>query len=59
VHSWDSGWITGAAKNGATVPAAPVWQVYAGQPIKLQPGDKLLVNAMRIGYAPATAEYVR
>ena len=59
VHSWDAAWVAGTIQNGTTVPAAPVWQVYAGQPIKLQPGDKLLVNALRIGYAPATAEYVR
>jgi hypothetical protein len=45
------------AKFGAS--DAAVLDVVFGQYIPLQPGDKLLVNALRIGYTPATAEYVR
>jgi N-sulfoglucosamine sulfohydrolase len=59
VRTWDAGLVMDAAQNGKQVEAAPVWQVYTGQTIKLNKGDQLLVNAMRIGYEPATAEYIQ
>jgi len=37
----------------------PAWKVYKeGSTIELQPGDTLKINALRIGYQPATEECV-
>lgn len=58
VKSWDSGTIVGMIKNGGTIEVSSPWQVYDGNPIKLQNGEKLLVKAMRIGYQPASTEFV-
>ena len=37
----------------------PVWQVYNGKTILLEEGNKLIVQAMRIGYEPSEIEYVQ
>jgi hypothetical protein len=59
VTSWDGSIVMSAkVKNGQQLPAPPVWQVYDGEVIKLNEGDTLQVNAMRIGYKPAIIEYV-
>jgi hypothetical protein len=50
--------MSAKVKNGQQLPAPPVWQVYDGEVIKLNEGDTLQVNAMRIGYKPAIIEYV-
>lgn len=40
--------------NGEEIEEDSPWQVYkTGQVLKLKPGEKLLVNARRIGYEPA------
>ncbi len=59
VTTWDFGALFNPAVNNKQVQAAPVWQVYTGQPITLHPGDTLRVNAMRIGYKAAQANYVQ
>jgi arylsulfatase A-like enzyme len=58
IRTWDSGFISGKIKNGDQLLAPPIWRVYNGEIIKLQRGDTLKVNAMRIGYAPAMLNYV-
>jgi len=58
VQTWDFGFIYGT-QNGTKRKAAPVWTVYDNTEIMLQPGDTLKVNAMRIGYKPATLDYVK
>jgi hypothetical protein len=58
VLTWDFTYVFNAAINGTKRPAAPVWEVYNGDHIKLIKGDTLLVNALRIGYKPAIANYV-
>jgi N-sulfoglucosamine sulfohydrolase len=58
VSSWDSNTLFGGKiKNGQPFQSSPVWQVYDGKPIKLSSGDTLLVQAMRIGYQPASIEF--
>ncbi|MDO8928433.1 MAG: hypothetical protein Q7W54_05530, partial [Bacteroidota bacterium] len=59
IKSWDFGMITGRTKNGEIIEVETPWQVYDGKPVKLQEGEKLLVNAMRIGFQPATNEFVQ
>jgi N-sulfoglucosamine sulfohydrolase len=56
IQSYDFGYAFGR-KNGGMQPAAPVWQVYNGEVIRLENGDTLLVNAMRIGYKAAVLSY--
>ena len=56
VESWDYGTIFHMVNNGDTIELSPSWKVYNGSPVKLEKGDRLLVNAMRIGYQPATNE---
>ncbi len=59
ILSWDfSALLNPKIKNGVEIPAAPLWQVYNGETIQLNAGDTLKVNAMRIGFKPATIEYV-
>lgn len=58
VQTWDYVLISNPGKVGTQAAAAPAWQVYTGGYIKLGKGDTLRVNAMRIGYEPATSEYV-
>ncbi|MBD0287435.1 MAG: sulfatase [Flavisolibacter sp.] len=58
VQSWDFGMLNDRLKNGQPLPAAPVWQVYNGETIKLAPSDTLYVNAMRIGYKPSVVKYM-
>lgn len=36
----------------------PIWNVYDGDVIRLNKGETLHVNAMRIGYKPALIDYV-
>lgn len=54
--SWDHSFALGR-KNEGSVVAKPVWQVYDGEVIPLAKGDRLLLNAMRIGYQPAITSY--
>ena len=58
IQSWDAAYVTNAIKNGGKRIAAPVWQVYKGGVIPVNSGDTLKVNAMRIGYKPALADYI-
>jgi len=58
ISSWDSGAVDGKIKNGDFKPMTQIWKVYTGELITLQPGDVLYVNAMRIGYKPATASQI-
>jgi N-sulfoglucosamine sulfohydrolase len=59
VVSWDFGVIFRPELKGKLLPANPVWNIYKeGDIIKLNPGDTLKVNAMRIGYQTATVDYV-
>lgn len=58
IQSWDFGMLNGKIKNGQQLPAAPVWQVYNGETIKLTKGDALYVNAHRIGYKPTIIKYI-
>lgn len=51
VHTWDMPLVFGFQKNGNSVKTRPVWNVYTkGSVIKLNPGDRLIVKAQRIGY---------
>ena len=59
VKTWDFLRIYGTVKNGETIEVGPSWNVYDGKPVKLQKGEKILVNAQRIGYQPATNEFVQ
>ena len=56
VQNWDIRLIF-MGKEGGSVPAAPVWRVYTGEVIPLQPSDTLYVSALRIGYQVATLTY--
>lgn len=56
VTSWDMSTVLGRSTVKELLYATP-WQVYNGEPIKLEQGDTLKVNAMRIGYKPATTTY--
>jgi N-sulfoglucosamine sulfohydrolase len=58
VQSWDAEVLTGRMKNGDIVVAPSPWNVYDGELISLDSGDTLYVNAMRIGYSPASIEFV-
>jgi len=59
VRTWDYGSLTGAAKNGTELDVVQPWKVYDQKPISLQKGDKLIVQAMRIGFDPATADFTQ
>lgn len=59
VKTWDDGGISGTSKNGTEIEIPPTWKAYSNQPIRLQTGDKLIAQAMRIGYEPSTAEYIQ
>jgi N-sulfoglucosamine sulfohydrolase len=59
VQTWDAASLTGAAKNGAEIEVSPSWIVYDQKPIVLQKGDRLIVQAMRIGFDPSTAEFTQ
>jgi len=59
VASWDFSMVmTNKMKDVKSLPAAPSWNVYAGETIQLNKGDTLKVNAMRIGYKASVVEYV-
>jgi arylsulfatase A-like enzyme len=58
MRTWDGDLYFGAAKDGATRPAQPVWKLYNGEVIALNKGETLHVNAMRIGYRPALIDYM-
>jgi hypothetical protein len=59
ISSWDFGMLFNTSlKNGKTIAAAPAWQAYNGETIKLNSGDTLKINALRIGYRNATFDYV-
>ncbi|MDV3663578.1 sulfatase [Elizabethkingia anophelis] len=59
IHTWDMGIYFGFAKNGNTVEVNPSWNVYKGNVIQLKKGERLIVNAMRIGYEPSQTEYIQ
>jgi Arylsulfatase A and related enzymes len=51
VDSWDLSVVYKQNKNGDIIEVSPSWSIYKeGQIIKLNPGEKLIVNAKRIGY---------
>jgi arylsulfatase A-like enzyme len=58
VITWDVDFLRKLDRNGTLLPATPVWQVYDGATIKLQEGDTLQVNTMRIGFKPIIIDYV-
>jgi len=59
VSSWDfGGLLNPSLKNGQQHLAAPVWNVYNGEPIQLGTGDTLKINALRIGFKAAVVDYV-
>lgn len=58
VQTWDASVYFGFSHK-KEMPAMPAWKVYKeGSVIELQPGDTLKINALRIGYQPATKEYI-
>jgi N-sulfoglucosamine sulfohydrolase len=57
VKTWDYGLTMGMFKSGSTLPVQPVWNVYDGKPVRLEKGDTLVVNAMRIGYKASIASF--
>ena len=57
VKTWCFGWIRGKYKSGDIIKVDSPWQVYTGKAVPLNKGDKLIVNAMRIGYQPAEKEF--
>jgi arylsulfatase A-like enzyme len=59
ICTWDYGSIAGTAKNGTEIEVSPSWIIYDQKPIVLQKGDKLVVQAMRIGFDPSTAEFIQ
>lgn len=60
VYTWDFGVLFNThLKNGQQLPASPSWQVYQGEWIALGRGDTLKIHALRIGFAPATLDYVQ
>lgn len=60
IMSWDFAVLMNPnLKNGAEQNAHEAWLIYSDMPIQLEVGDTLKVNAMRIGYEPATATFVK
>lgn len=59
VRSHDESWLSGQVNNGDSIDVAPSWQVYKNEEIPLKPGDKLIVEAKRIGYKPNRIEYTQ
>jgi N-sulfoglucosamine sulfohydrolase len=58
VISYDFGVVNNPSREGKVEALKPSWMVYKnGDVIHLDKGDTLKVNAMRIGYTPATADY--
>jgi N-sulfoglucosamine sulfohydrolase len=57
VRTWCFGWVWGKYKSGDTIEVDSPWHVYTGKPVQLDKGDRLIVNAMRIGYRPAEKEF--
>lgn len=55
ILTWDMRLVSGAVKEGDLLDVEPSWHVYQGETIKLAPGEKLVVEAMRIGYEPSHA----
>jgi hypothetical protein len=47
--------MSGKDRNGTMIDVKPTWSVYT-QPIQLNKGDTLLVQAQRIGFKPATTQ---
>ena len=60
ISSWDFRTLLNPEfENGQKFTADPVWQVYNKEPIRLNTGDTLKVDAMRIGYQAAEIDYVK
>jgi hypothetical protein len=57
VTSWDYTAINAAVTKNKQIPSEPSWKVYHGETIKLNKGDTLEVNAMRIGYKASIFKY--
>ncbi|AQX14001.1 hypothetical protein BAX94_04370 [Elizabethkingia meningoseptica] len=57
VNSWDAASLEGA--NGKVIEVSPSWNVYKGGVISLKKGEKIIVSAMRTGYEPSHAEYIK
>ncbi|MCG2793216.1 MAG: sulfatase [Weeksellaceae bacterium] len=57
VKSYDYGVLFGSTKNGKNIKVSSPWNIYQGEIIKLNKGEKLVVNAMRIGYEPSETSY--
>lgn len=57
VLTWDMGLISGRVEKGALTDVQPIWHVYMGEAIQLKDGDKLIVEAMRIGFKPSRVQY--
>lgn len=57
VNSWCIFTTVGEIKNGQSIKVSSPWKVYTNNLIQLEAGDKLLVNAHRIGYDPAIIVY--
>jgi len=54
IKTWDLTKIFGGNKDGQIFMSEPDWNVYiSGQVLKIKKGEKLIVNAMRIGYSPS------
>jgi len=59
IQTWDASLIIMKnVQQGDMVTTIPAWQIYSGELIRLNHGDTLLVNAMRIGYKPVTTSFV-
>ncbi|MFC6099077.1 sulfatase family protein [Olivibacter domesticus] len=59
ILTWDSGFVSGRLKEGTLIDVESPWSVYKGALIKLVKGERLQVQAMRIGFMPNIVEYVK
>ncbi|MDN3595162.1 sulfatase family protein [Zunongwangia endophytica] len=59
VKSWDYEIIFKMKSEGDLVETPKRWKVYDSQTLKLKKGERLEINAMRIGYKPYKTEFVK
>lgn len=59
VASYDRSWASGEVKNGDSIAVAPSWQIYKSGEIPLNAGDKIIIEAKRIGYRSSYLEYTQ
>ena len=57
VRSWDFAVYAFGFANGQQIDAAPVWDVYKGEKIRLAKGDVLHVQAQKLGYGAARNDF--